>query len=267
MYLARVIPVISLALLLSVSFLACDSGSSTTDLELRRLLTRINELERDVDGLKVEQREFHQKLNQRASMGIKDSTGAIQTVEVVADGSELDDPYVGLADAPLSLVMFANYQCQTCRKFAMNSLKKLKSEFVTSGKLKFIFRDMPLKSHPLAVELASLANCAGEQGKYWEAFELLYSEKLDPLIDPMRKELSKLLPKPKSFLRCSKSSRYQKEIELDAQNARSLGASGTPSFLLMRNGVKPDKTGILIRGAQPLAVFQKEISRLLEEAQ
>ena len=82
-----------------------------------------------------------------------------------------DDPSIGPADAPITIVQFAEYQCPYCGK-AGESVDQVMEKY--GDKVRMVYRDFPLSFHPRAIP-AIAANCAGEQDKYWEMHKLLMS--------------------------------------------------------------------------------------------
>jgi protein-disulfide isomerase len=75
---------------------------------------------------------------------------------------------LGRSDAPLTLLEFTDYQCPYCRKFQAETWPLLKKNYIDTGKLRFIVRDLPLSFHSSARPAAEAAHCAAEQGKFWE---------------------------------------------------------------------------------------------------
>jgi len=85
------------------------------------------------------------------------------------------DPQLGSKDAKVTLVEFTDYQCPYCGKHASSTGKQIKSDYIDTGKIKFVLKDFPLTSiHPNAFKAAEAARCAGEQGKYWEMHDKLF---------------------------------------------------------------------------------------------
>jgi thioredoxin family protein/SurA-like protein len=77
----------------------------------------------------------------------------------------------GNAKARVMIVEFADSQCPYCRQVQM-TLKDILAKH--EGVVALAFRDMPLeKIHPLALNAPEAARCAGEQGKFWEYYDLL----------------------------------------------------------------------------------------------
>ena len=78
----------------------------------------------------------------------------------------LGSPILGDLKAPITLVEFTDYQCPLCRKFYTNEYKKLKEQYIDTGKLRLVLRDLPLNFHKHARPSAKSAQCAGEQDKF-----------------------------------------------------------------------------------------------------
>ena len=121
-----------------------------------------------------------------------------------------------------------------------------------------MFKDFPLSFHPAAVPAAEYANCANEQGKYWEVHDAIYNEqnKLGQgTIEFGETEIKQWIStvpgvNMQKLEACVKTGKYRSEIEQDAAEGLAAGVSGTPTFFI--NG-KP------IVGAQPYSAFQAAI--------
>lgn len=170
-------------------------------------------------------------------------------------------PVLGKVDAPLTLVMFTDYQCPFCSRFETQTLPELKKQYIDTGKLRFVVRDLPLPFHPNAPKAAEASHCANEQNKYWQLREKLVNngDKLD----------AKLLPEyarqvgldPDKFSACLESGRFVDKIKTSAALASSIGISGTPSFVLGRS--KGDMVeGVKLVGAQPFAAFDQKLKEV-----
>jgi protein-disulfide isomerase len=151
------------------------------------------------------------------------------------------------------MIEFADFQCGFCREWYSSVYEKLQANY--GNKIRFVFRDFPLTSiHPDAQPAAVAANCAGEQGRYWEYFQLLYG---DPrglgsgMYQTYAQETGLNLS---SFNSCIKNGRYNKEINLDLQDGTRMGVSGVPAFYI---------NGRLISGLQPYEVFAQSIEEEL----
>jgi protein-disulfide isomerase len=124
--------------------------------------------------------------------------------------------------------------------------------------------DFPLESiHKLAFKAAEVANCAGEQGKYWEMHDRLYQNQnaFEPWT-PHAEAIGLDIPK---FEECLNSGRQAAEIRRDMAEAQKAGVTGTPAFYLAYTDPKSSKvtTEIRLTGAQPFAAFKTAIDKLL----
>lgn len=81
----------------------------------------------------------------------------------------------GAADAPVTVVEYADYQCPGCGVFATTQEPQLTQQYIDTGKVRLVFHDFPLtRIHPNAVAAAEAARCAGDQGQYWAMHDMLY---------------------------------------------------------------------------------------------
>ncbi len=85
-----------------------------------------------------------------------------------------DDPVLGQANAPITVIEFTDYQCPFCSRHFLQTFGQIKKEYVDTGKVKYVSRDYPLGFHPHAQKASESANCAGDQGKYWEMHDALF---------------------------------------------------------------------------------------------
>jgi protein-disulfide isomerase len=180
-----------------------------------------------------------------------------------ASTSIADTPFIGKLDAPLVLVMFTDYQCPFCKRFETEALPELKRQYVDTGKVRFVVRDLPLVFHPNALKAAESTHCASEQGKYWELRQKLVenSDKLEAKWLPDYAQQAGL--DVAKFSACLDSDRYAEKAKASAANAATLNITGTPTFIVGRlNGDIVE--GIKMVGAMPFAVFDQKIKSLLD---
>jgi protein-disulfide isomerase len=174
-------------------------------------------------------------------------------------------PYLGKTDAPLTLVMFTDYQCPFCSRFETQTLPEIKRQYIDTGKLRFVVRDLPLPFHPNAPKAAEATYCGEEQGKYWELREKLVNngDKLDAKQLPeYAKQVGLDVGK---FTACLDSGRHAEKVKASAAVAGTIGISGTPSFVVGRS--KGDMVeGVKLVGAQPFAAFDQKLKEFLIKA-
>jgi len=127
-----------------------------------------------------------------------------------------------------------------------------------------VFLDFPLESiHRSAFKAAEAANCAGEQGKYWEMHDRLYANQ--NVLDQWTEHAKAVgLDVPK-FEECLNSGRQAAEIRKDMAEGQKAGVTGTPAFFLAYTDPKGSKvtTEVRLTGAQPFSVFKAAIDKLL----
>jgi protein-disulfide isomerase len=83
------------------------------------------------------------------------------------------DHTLGPDHAPVIIVEYGDYECTRC-KSAAPAVKMLLDDY--ADKVRFVFRHFPLEdAHPHALAAAEAAECAGEQGKFWEMSDLLFA--------------------------------------------------------------------------------------------
>lgn len=188
---------------------------------------------------------------QQANQGQPAQEQAAQSVRRY-DVPEDDDPSLGPADAPITIIEFSDYECPYCRKWYNEVFLRLQRDY--AKEVRIVFRDFPLSSiHPNAIPAAVAANCAGEQGAYWEYHNLLFSSSdLDP--ETYLEYARQLKLDQKAFQTCLEDGKNEEEVMADYQYAAALGVRSTPTFFV---------NGIPVIGAQPYDVFSELIEKEL----
>ncbi|MGH9469846.1 MAG: DsbA family protein [Terriglobia bacterium] len=171
---------------------------------------------------------------------------------------------LGRTNAPVMMVEFADLQCPFCRRFETTTFAELKKEYIKTGKLRFVARDLPLPMHAYALGAAEAARCAGDQGKFWQFRNAVLGDPLPPGNDVLLKHAQELGLSMREFQACLSESKYRRQIEADQSEAAELGIHGTPAFVIGRvSGGWLD--GMAVAGARPLPFFQQEINGLLSK--
>lgn len=163
-------------------------------------------------------------------------------VWVPAGRAQSGDPLAartkGAANAPVTVYEMADFQCPACRVFAVTVLPTLEREYVATGKVRWVFINLPLTSiHPNAVAAAEVAMCAGRQGKFWPTHDLLYQRqdawaKLAQPRDTLVALAQRAGADRAKLLACVNGGTARREIALDAERATRSGARATPSFYI-----------------------------------
>jgi protein-disulfide isomerase len=174
-----------------------------------------------------------------------------------------DDPGIGDANARVTIIEFGDYQCPSCRMFWDEVEPRLKKDYVDTGKVRFVFRDFPIvQIHPDSIMAAMAADCANDQGKYWQYHDKVFHEQLKGEGGLVRFKAADLKKWGKDigldaakFNACVDSERYRDEVLKDKADGDAVGIQGTPTFFI---------NGHVIGGAQPYPVFKKLIDELLK---
>jgi len=150
-----------------------------------------------------------------------------------------------------------------CKRFHTDAYAEVKKNYIDTGKVRCVSRDLPLEFHPFAMKAAEAARCAGDQNKYWELRDALYSNSAAPSEDVIKKAVENLSLDAKGFQTCLDSDKYKADVQKDASDAATLQISGTPTFVLAKSA-KDKLEGVRIVGAQPFAAFQSAIDGVLK---
>lgn len=163
-----------------------------------------------------------------------------------------DDPSIGPADAPITIVEFSDFNCPYCKKWQQETLYPLLAAY--PDQIHFVYRDFPITSQESATA-SQAADCAGEQGAYWKFHDALLGGEYTLGADAYRAYAQALGLNVAALESCVASGKYTQEVEADARYAAGLGVTGTPTFFV---------NGLPIVGAQSLASFKQVIDAELK---
>ncbi len=176
-----------------------------------------------------------------------------------------DDPVLGDANAPVTLVEFTDYQCPFCGRHYTNTYGQLKKEYIDTGKVKYVVRDFPLNFHPHAQKTAEATECADDQGKFWEMHDKIFETQATwsnatDIVPVLKQYAADLKLNTGTFNACLDSSKYKDEVAKDMADGSASGVNGTPGFWVLG----PDGENQQISGAVPFANFQQAIDPMLQ---
>lgn len=168
---------------------------------------------------------------------------------------------IGSSNAPITMVEFTDFQCPFCQRFHSATFGELKKDYIDTGKVRFVSRDLPLDFHPNAMRAALAGRCAGEQGQFWPMRDRMGSnpEQLD--MDHLTAYAADLKLNVDTFRSCVETGKYKNAIQKDIQEATRIGANGTPSFVVGKT-VADGVDGELIVGAMPYQFFDEKLKAL-----
>ena len=197
-----------------------------------------------------------------ASGGLAAGAGEAAGGGAPADPKALadDDPVLGNPDAPVTVVEFSDYQCPFCGRFYKTVEKQLIDTYVKTGKVKFVYRDFAFLGDE-SQWAAQAANCAGDQGKYWQYHDYLFDHQQGENEGAFSKANLKRFAKDMGlnnaqFDLCLDSGKHEAEVAKDVEAGRQFGVGGTPTTFI---------NGKLIAGAQPFAAFEQAIEEALKK--
>jgi protein-disulfide isomerase len=170
-----------------------------------------------------------------------------------------DDPVLGNANAPLTVIEFSDFECPFCGRAFTDAVAGIKRDYVDTGKVKLVYRDFPLSFHPQALPAALAAECAKEQNKFWEMHDKIFTNQ-GSLSEANYKAWAKEFGLNEAqFNSCVDSRKYESEIQKDMAEGSSAGVSGTPTFYIGNAA----RGYVQIVGARPYAVIQQIIEQEL----
>jgi len=141
-----------------------------------------------------------------------------------------DDPALGPATAPVTLVEYGDFGCPACR--AWHNAHILDQVVATYGdQVRFVWRDFPVIT-PQSPKAAEAAQCAHDQGKFWEYHDLLFARAPAIGLNDLKAYASGIGLDIKTFDQCLDSGQHSATVDRDLQDAIAHGFRGTPSFLL-----------------------------------
>ncbi len=170
-------------------------------------------------------------------------------------------PVQGDPDAPVEFVMWGDFQCTFCGRFEKQTLPRLRTEYVDTGKVKIVWRNFANYGQE-STDSAIAAYCAGEQDKFWEYHDTLYrnqngynngafaASRLNQFAEDLSLDAA-------LFQSCLTRPKYDAVLSADYSVGRGQGVTGTPGFFL---------NGQYVAGAQPYEAFAAIIEAELDAA-
>jgi len=161
-------------------------------------------------------------------------------------------PSYGPEASNLAVVIFADFECPYCQSEAP-IFRRMMNKY--GNQVRFVFRHYPMDDlHPEARLAAEAAECAYEQGKFWQYHDKLFFNPDTPTTAVLARYAGEVGLDRLQFDRCLSDGRYRERIDQDIADAQAAGVSGTPTFFF--NGQR-------LEGAIPEDVFDKLLERLL----
>ena len=163
-------------------------------------------------------------------------------------------PFLGNANAKVTVVEFADYECPFCEQWYQTVMPQIKSQYIDTGKIKFIYQDFAFLG-PDSNTAAEASHCAEDQGKFWNYHDYLFNnqgaEGSGWATAVHQKQFAQAVGLDTSqFNSCLDSGKYKQEVLDETAAGRTYGVTGTPTVFI---------NGVAIVGAQPFSQFQSAI--------
>jgi protein-disulfide isomerase len=148
-------------------------------------------------------------------------------------------------------------------------MPQIENDYIKTGKIKYVYGDFPLEAiHGYAFKAAVAANCAGEQGKYWEMHDRLFANQSALKPEDLATHAEAIGVDKESFQQCLQSGKYDAFIHKMIGQGQKAGVRGTPTLVV---GVaEPNSKNVrvvkVVVGLQPYAAFKEAIDEILVTA-
>jgi protein-disulfide isomerase len=228
----------------------------------------VGTLDNDSDSLSADEiKEIISSVEAKALAPQQTQAPTQRTASQIFQVSLDDDPVKGDPNAPVTVVEFSDFQCPFCARFFIQTLPALQENYIDTGKIKLVYKDFPLDSlHPNARRAHIAAECADEQGKFWDYHDVLFEKQSEwnrlssaDLSSQLNQYATSMGLESANFNSCLSSQSVRDEVNADFLQAASYGATGTPTFFIGN-----EKNGFIkLVGAQPYAAFQAAIDAQL----
>ena len=171
----------------------------------------------------------------------------------------------GNAEAPITLVEYSDFTCGFCLKFFQETWPRIQEKYIETGRVRFLYRDFPRALQGPGVDAAVAARCAGDQGRYWQMHDRLFTNggRLDEAA--FQRHAKEIGLDQRLFLKCLEEAHHKGPVFQDRSEGVSLVFRGTPGFVLLRTKTEQQEKEppIVIPGAFPFEVFEEQIDRIL----
>lgn len=176
-------------------------------------------------------------------------------------------PTKGSPSAKVVVIEFSDFQCPFCARFATGVQPELLARYVEAGTVAWAFRHLPLPEiHPQAVHAAEVAECAGRQGRFWEAHDALFRDQQALAARQALALVQPVLTDSAAVAACVDQGHARERLSADGEEATRLGLRSTPVFLLGTR--QPDGTvriATIVAGARSADEFGRALDALIAQ--
>lgn len=247
---------IILLLLLCLSPAFAQTKTTTPDDEVKALRQEIEAVKAGQTAIQKELLEIKNLLRTRPA--------GQPPRDIVLDIADV--PAKGPKDAKVVLIEFSDFQCPFCARFSRDTIPQVQTEYVDTGKIKYVFADFPLEAiHPYAFKAAEAASCAGEQGEYWKMHDHLFANQKALKPEDLSQYAETLGLDKSKFQECLDTQKRAPSIRKTMAQAGDAGVSSTPTVMVGLVQPNSSKVKILrvLKGAQPFAAVKDALDNAL----
>ena len=139
-------------------------------------------------------------------------------------------PFIGPADAPVTMVEFSDFECPYCESF-VPTIEQIKATYPDD--VKVVFLQFPLRQiHPNAQKSGEASLCAFEQDKFWEAHDLYFAERTSLTVPDLKEKAERLGLDTEAFATCLDSGKYADRVQAEMDAGAAVGVTGTPAVFI-----------------------------------
>ncbi|HTC95232.1 MAG TPA: thioredoxin domain-containing protein [Terriglobales bacterium] len=238
-------------------------------------------MKNDIQQLKAQQQQILDRLDElKKLLNSRRGDNAQPEIKVPDTISVDGELFRGDATAPVAIIEYGDIECPFCRYFKQSVYPQMFDEYIKTGKARFYYRDLPLPIHEHAMPAARAEHCAGEQGKFWEMHDSLFTEKPEAIgpgpggrdrtltQDSIDQRAAALGLDTAKLDACMASTRFADLIQRSSDEAAKMNIEGTPTFLIGTIGANGNivKVNKPVVGALPFTAFKAVIDPLLVPA-
>jgi protein-disulfide isomerase len=225
----------------------------------------VKALRQEIEAVKAGQTAIQKELAEIKNLLRTRSAGQpVAARDIVLDIG--DSPTKGPKDAKVVLVEFSDFQCPFCGRFSRDTIPQVQTDYVDTGKIKYVFADFPLESiHPYAFKAAEAASCAGEQGEFWKMHDHLFANQTKLKPEDLTQYADTLGLDKTKFQQCLDTQKRAPTIRKVMAQAGDAGVSSTPTVMVGVMQPNSSKVKILrvLKRAQPFAAVNDAIDNPL----
>ncbi|MEI6886836.1 MAG: DsbA family protein [bacterium] len=182
------------------------------------------------------------------------SAAAKQVVAV----SEVDfgsAPMLGNKASNVYMVEFTDFQCPYCERHFTTTYPDIKKNYIDTNQIAYFSKDFPLSFHENAQKASEAAQCALDQGKYWEMHDKLFKNQAKIAVADIKGYAKDLGMNETDFNTCLDSGKNATRVSESTATGTTAGVNGTPGFFVGEKLSDTKVKGFLIPGAFPYANF------------